>query len=269
MISRRVRDGAERDFERWSSRINTAASREPGFLGADLQRPDEIHPDEWVTIYRFGTVEQLEHWLASQRRAELLEEVQDLVEGPAREQIVVEPVQSERPVTVVTSQRVDPEQAGQFAEAHDRGVAELAKFPGFLRSELIPPVDGVSDDHVIVFAFDSREHLDAWLDSEERRSWLSQIGPLISGDRTMNVVGGFAGWFPAAGSRDVAKWKQAAAVLLALFPVALLLSVVREALVPDLPLVPSVFISNVLGVAALTWLLMPWVTRLLGPWLRR
>jgi antibiotic biosynthesis monooxygenase (ABM) superfamily enzyme len=33
--------------------------------------------------------------------------------------------------------------------------------------------------------------------------------------------------------------------------------------------VPAVLIGNVLGVAALSWLLMPWLTRWLDAWLRR
>ena len=267
--SRRVRKGAERDFVRWASRINAVASRFPGYLGSDLQPPDHIHPDEWVTVYRFGSVDELDSWLSSPKRADLLEEVEALLDGPVREQVIVEPVQADTPVTVVMSQHVPPERADEFAAAHDRVLGQLAEFPGFLRSELVSPVDGVTDDHVIIFAFDSREHLDRWLGSDERRAWLRQIAPLIAGDRTMNVVGGFAGWFPTTNSRPVAKWKQGIAVLLALFPTALVLTVLREALLPDLPLVPSVLISNVLGVALLTWVMMPWVTKLLGPWLQR
>ena len=53
------------------------------------------------------------------------------------------------------------------------------------------------------------------------------------------------------------RWKQATIVLLALFPTALTLSLIRRWLLPDLPLVPTVFISNVLGIAVLTWFLMP------------
>jgi antibiotic biosynthesis monooxygenase (ABM) superfamily enzyme len=152
VISRRVRAGAEREFLRWVSRISAAARRAPGFLGADLQQPDDLHPDEWVTVYRFARVDQLQAWLSSPRRAELLAGLDELLAGPVREQIVVEPMQAGKPVTVVTSQRVHPDRTEEFAEAHDRALAQLAMFPGFLRSELFPPVEGVTDEHVIVFA---------------------------------------------------------------------------------------------------------------------
>ncbi len=41
------------------------------------------------------------------------------------------------------------------------------------------------------------------------------------GERTVNVVGGFAGWFEAGGPAPVRRWKSAAVVLLGLIPVSL------------------------------------------------
>jgi antibiotic biosynthesis monooxygenase (ABM) superfamily enzyme len=269
VVSRRVDEGADDAFVQWATRIIAEAAKASGFLGAELQRPDHSHPQEWVTVYRFATAEELAAWRSSEQRAGLIDEIAPRLQGPTNEQIVAEPARTDRPVTVVTSQNVRRGRTRDFEAAHDRVVASLSTFPGFLHSEVIPPVDGVSREHVIAFAFDTRAHLDRWLESDERRSWLTQIGPLLEGDRTINVVGGFAGWFPAGEEPHTPKWKQAAAVLLALFPTALTLSVLRQMLLPDLALVPSVFLSNVLGVAILTWLLMPWLTRVLQPWLER
>ncbi len=134
---------------------------------------------------------------------------------------------------------------------------------------MFPPIDGVQDETVVVFAFDTREHLDAWLDSDARRIMLEEIDPYIEGERTINVVGGFAGWFGGPGMAHVKTWKQAAIVLLALFPTTLVLTALRQWLVPDVHWVLGVLIGNVLGVIALTWLLMPWLTRLFAGWLRR
>jgi antibiotic biosynthesis monooxygenase (ABM) superfamily enzyme len=80
---------------------------------------------------------------------------------------------------------------------------------------------------------DCREHLDRWLGSDERQAWLQRIAD--QRNRTMNVIGGFAGRFPAADSPPVAKWKQSIAVLIAPFPTAPELTVLRHALLPDLP----------------------------------
>jgi antibiotic biosynthesis monooxygenase (ABM) superfamily enzyme len=134
---------------------------------------------------------------------------------------------------------------------------------------MFEPVEGVQGDTVVVYAFDTREHLDRWLASDERRTILEQMDPLLEGDRTMNVLGGFAGWFSPSGLQGAKQWKQAAVVLLALFPVVLVLTLIRQWLVPDLPLVLAVLVSNVISVAILAWALMPFLTSRLDGWLRR
>jgi antibiotic biosynthesis monooxygenase (ABM) superfamily enzyme len=68
---------------------------------------------------------------------------------------------------------------------------------------------------------------------------------------------------------DVKRWKQASIVLLALFPTALVLTVVRQWLLPDVGLVLGVLFGNVIGVAVLSWILMPVLTRWFDAWLRR
>jgi antibiotic biosynthesis monooxygenase (ABM) superfamily enzyme len=58
-------------------------------------------------------------------------------------------------------------------------------------------------------------------------------------------------------------------VLLAIAPTSLLLTALRAWLIGDLPLVPAVLLNSVVGVAILSWVLMPVLTRWLAPWLRR
>jgi uncharacterized protein len=269
IVSRRVRPGAERDFEQWTNRLRSAAERFDGYLGSELQPPDAAHPDEWVIIYRFASVAELEAWLNSSERSALMKEGERLLAEPAREQRVVEPAAGAAAVTAVLTQRIRPEAEEEFHRVQARMLRAMEQFEGFLRSDLLPPVPGVQEDHVIVFSFASKAHLDRWLESDERRQLLTDLAPLIEGERTLNVVGGFAGWFPAPGLPQPVRWKQAVAVLLALFPTTLTLGFLQRWLVPDIPWTAALFVSNVLGVSVLTWLLMPLVTRWLGGWLRR
>ena len=87
----------------------------------------------------------------------------------------------------------------------------------------------------------------------------------------MNVVGGFGGWFPAQPSRPGGpkRWKQAVAVLIALFPTVLAITLVRGELAPEMNVVLAVLVGNVISVAILSFLLMPWLTKKLEPWLNR
>ena len=79
----------------------------------------------------------------------------------------------------------------------------------------------------------------------------------------------FAGWFGTAGTSPVKRWKQAALVLLALYPTSLLLTKVRGWVLPDVHWVFGVLFANVLGIIALTWVLMPFLTSRLARWLER
>ncbi|MFP5332767.1 MAG: antibiotic biosynthesis monooxygenase [Acidimicrobiia bacterium] len=269
IVSRRVKPGMEREFERWNARIRALAESFPGHLGSEAQPPDEAHPDEWMIVYRFATADQLEEWMTSPERQSLLEEGNRLLQGPVREQRLVQSDPGPGAVTAVMSQRVRPDAWDDFRRAHAEITLVMRDFDGFLSCELVEPVPGIQDDHVVVFAFDSRSNLDRWLESEERQRVLRLIEPLIEGDRTLNVVGGFAGWFRIDGSRQPKRWKQGVAVLIALYPTTLSLGWAQRTFLPDAPWIPALFISNVVGIAILTWLLMPLVTRLLSRWLQR
>jgi hypothetical protein len=97
---------------------------------------------------------------------------------------------------------------------------------------------------------------------------LRRLEPLVEGDRTITIVDGFAGWF-ATGEQAPPRWKQATAVLLALFPVTLTLGFLQRTFAADVPWVPALFVSNIIGISLLTWVLMPRITGMLHGWLHR
>lgn len=268
IVARQCRPGREREFERWIRRLVAKAADAPGYVDAELQPPNELHPDEWVVVYQFADGGSLETWLRSSTRAALMATGNDLVAGEPREQVVALSADSER-VTAVSSVRVAPGAADDFRALHEQVLVELAMSPGFLRADLFEPVEGVQDDTVVVLAFDSRANLDHWLQSDERRRILVEMERYTEGDRTVNVVGGFAGWFESMAGMQVKKWKSAVAILLALIPTSLAFTALRLALFPDLAPALATVIGNVVGIFVLTWLLMPLVTRHLDSWLRR
>lgn len=268
VVSRRVTPGKEREFERWNDRIRHAAERWPGHLGSEAQPPDAAHPDEWIIVYRFRTAEELDAWMTSDERRALLDEGDRLLEEPVREQRLGQHPTAGA-VTAIMTQRVRPDAWDDFRRAHAEVTLVMRDFDGYLSCELVEPAPPVQRDHAVVFAFATREDLDRWFESNERQRVLELIEPLIEGERTLNVVGGFGGWFATDPHREPKRWKQAVAVLIALFPTTLALGVLQRWLTPDVPWVAALFVSNVLGIAILTWLLMPVVTRLLAPWLGR
>lgn len=268
IVARRFREGCERDGERWLRRLIDAATAMPGHIESTMQPPNVQHPDEWVIVYRFASAEHLDAWLESARRHELIDEGERLIDGQVREQVIALTDEATT-VTAVASFRIDPSGTAEFREWYRRLHDVLDHFDGFMRSELVEPVPGTQDETAIIFSFTSRATLDRWLDSAERRRMLAEIDPLLESERTVNVIGGFAGWFSGSTSTTPTRWKQAALVLLALYPTAMTLGVVRDALYPDLADPLAVLVGNVVGVAILSWVLMPTLTQRFDGWLRR
>jgi antibiotic biosynthesis monooxygenase (ABM) superfamily enzyme len=83
IVRRRVKPGREADYEAWLERILSEASVLSGYLGATVQRPAATGPREYVSVFRFDSVENLRAFEASELRARLLREVIPLVEGDA------------------------------------------------------------------------------------------------------------------------------------------------------------------------------------------
>ena len=268
IVSRTAIAGREADLERWMQRVHSAATMQPGYLSDEHQPPDARHPNEWVVTYQFTDTDALQAWLASPLRRQLIAEGSDLIDGDARHQVLALPESHAiRPVTAVISSLVKPGHEAAYRVVHASIEAALNAAPGFLRSELFEAVPGVQERTVVVFAFDSRVHLDAWLDSDLRRQLVTRLEPLVEGERVLNVVGGYAGWFSAA--RPVKRWKQAVTVLVGIFPLSLAITLVRARVAPDLPTALAVLLSSAIGVTLLTYVVMPQLTRLFARWLRR
>jgi len=267
IVVRRVLVGMERQFENWNGRLVAAAGNFQGYVGSEIQAPNDAHPQEWVNIYRFDRQENLDRWLESDQRGSLMREGSEFLDGPTREQRIAQADPEADVVTAVMSKRIRPGVEDDYARAQVGITQAMSQFPGFIRSQVFEPVPGIQDAHVTVFTFESRTKLDKWLESDERHLALAEVEPYLDGANTLSVVGGFGGWFATEAPFTPPKWKQATTVLIALFPMTLTLSLIQGWFAPDVPWVPALFVSNVVGVAILTWILMPLVTTLLRPWL--
>ena len=93
--------------------------------------------------------------------------------------------------TVVLVQgRVRPGREDEYlrwqAEIND----ECRTFPGFEGGEVIPPVPGIQENHVVIYRFDSFPHLDAWLHSDARQALLARSQGLFASEPRQHVVAG-------------------------------------------------------------------------------
>ncbi|MBI4791329.1 MAG: antibiotic biosynthesis monooxygenase [Deltaproteobacteria bacterium] len=80
VVTWRVRQGCEPEFEAWRREISVAALRFPGHMGINVIRPG-ITPGEYVVIFRFDTYRHLRTWQESDIRLELLKKAEPFRES--------------------------------------------------------------------------------------------------------------------------------------------------------------------------------------------
>ncbi|MBI3930291.1 MAG: antibiotic biosynthesis monooxygenase [Armatimonadetes bacterium] len=266
------RPGCEDVFAEWRHSMLQAARGQAGFEASEVFQPLDGLQDRWVLFLRFDRAQRLREWLDSDVRRALLEQAAELSQSPPQQQVIAGLGSIERPVSVVVETRVPPERLEAFKAWQNEMLEEEKRFPGFLDSRVIEPVPGVSEDWTIVVRFDSSQHLDTWLESDARRSLMARVEPELQGGELRRVVSSFEGWFPLsveAGTQAPPEWKQALTVLVALYPMVVLLTVYMAPWLGDLGLsFPwRALVSNVLSTVLLTWMVMPPLNTLLKPWL--
>ncbi|PBC81096.1 MULTISPECIES: antibiotic biosynthesis monooxygenase [unclassified Streptomyces] len=273
VTSQKVREGRTEEYRRWQDRANQAAREFEGFVDAEVYPPGAGEENEWVAVFRFSGMDCLTAWLESGRRRELLDEASGLFQGPPAQE-VLRGGSPARPatdvVTAVISHEVKSGQEQQFLRWQEKTLMAQEKAPGFMGSELFKPVEGVQDHWVVVFRFDSRAHLDDWLHSEVRTKLLAEGSKYFTSYDVRKVGSAFSGWFQFDRRGGAPPdWKQAMSVVLALYPTVMVLNLTVGVGLEKLTIREYIglFLSNVLSVSALTWLLMPLVNRAFAFWL--
>ncbi|MEK8226105.1 antibiotic biosynthesis monooxygenase [Oerskovia sp. M15] len=160
------------------------------------------------------------------------------------------------------------------------GRRQLAhQYPGFLGSGWVRAAKDSHDWHML-YRFSDESTLDAWDSSPERVAWLQEGRGLVEEQRVERRTG-IEGWFDAparveepqiSAERPPARWKQSVSIWLGFFPVNLAFTLLMSWAVPrfgELPVLPRVLVTTLVLTPIMTYVVLPWVTRRLAPWLAR
>jgi antibiotic biosynthesis monooxygenase (ABM) superfamily enzyme len=74
VATHRVEPEDVEEFLAWQQRLRLAESKFDGYRGTELFRPVEGVQDEWTAMYRYDNAADLEAWITSEEREQLLEE---------------------------------------------------------------------------------------------------------------------------------------------------------------------------------------------------
>ena len=178
---------------------------------------------------------------------------------------------SSQPVTVVLVRNVKADRSNEFEE-WVKGINQVVKgFEGYLGTDLIRPREHSHPEYVIVIRFDDYEHLRAWMGSKEREEWVKRSEDMTIGEIHVQEAHGFQPWFTlpdqSVALTSPARYKMALLTIVALYPSLLALSTLLSYFLRGWPRALLILLNVLMLVPAMTYYIMPWMTRLFRSWL--
>jgi uncharacterized protein len=179
------------------------------------------------------------------------------------------------PITVSITRIVDPERAKEVAAWARAGQDLLSASPGYLGSGWIRP-DPHSPEWHMLFRFADAESLAQWENSPERAWWVASALGMVE-HSPVELRTGIEGWFDEPTSVEVIttrppvppRWKQMIAIFLVFYPLSLGANWALSGFTQHWALPLRVLLLVVIVSPIMTYLALPFVTRVLRPWLLR
>uniref|UniRef100_A0A832M267 Antibiotic biosynthesis monooxygenase n=1 Tax=Oscillatoriales cyanobacterium SpSt-402 TaxID=2282168 RepID=A0A832M267_9CYAN len=177
---------------------------------------------------------------------------------------------TEHHVTAVIAHLLKPGRETAYEEWM-HGIIPVAKtFPGYLGVNIIRPQPGIHAEYIIVLHFDRHEHLQAWLDSPDRKQWIDRAKPMIQDHEDVQILTGLETWFelPRRPQQSPPKrYKMALLTWLAVFVTLSIVGRILQVFLASLPAVLGQLITIGVVVWLLTYVIMPRLTQWFRKWL--
>lgn len=171
------------------------------------------------------------------------------------------------PIRRIAHRRAKPN-CGAAYEALLRGMfVEMQNFSGFLGAEILPP-ETPDGEYQVIVRWATQEALAAWDASSAHMLWLHRLETVAEGSPEYRLLTGMEAWFalPAIpGASTPSRLKMALVTWLGIFPTVALLQATIAPLFANWPFLLRIAAFTILVVIVMTWLVMPWLTRLLRP----
>ena len=175
--------------------------------------------------------------------------------------------------TVVITHRVR-EGGHEGYEAWLKQIAPVCRaYPGHLDWHIVRPIKGLTTTYTVVIRFDTREHLEAWMTSADRKRLIEEVQPLLAREDDFFIRSGLDFWFTPDGARAKVpvRWKQFLTTWSAIFPLVLgvplvVIPLMRRTGLPEWRPFTKLAVTGVI-VFLMTYVVMPRYTKLLKRWL--
>jgi antibiotic biosynthesis monooxygenase (ABM) superfamily enzyme len=170
------------------------------------------------------------------------------------------------PIHVAITRQVRPGCEAEFQQALREFFRTSFAHGGVLgASMLIPPPGSDSREFGILRTFADEKERDAFYGSPMFKAWEEKAKTLTEGDPVYRQLHGLEAWFRSPSPPP--RWKMALVTFLGVFPTAMLLNLALSPTIKSWPFILRNAAFNACVVVLLTWVVMPFLTRLLHRWL--
>lgn len=180
-----------------------------------------------------------------------------------------------QPVTVAISRHVKPGRVAEYDAWLHEVTALASRWPGYHGSTVLRPRHGGErPEYTTVLHFDTEEHLTAWMQAPARHAMLARVMEFADEATSETVFepgmeDRFTPHDAITPMRPPPRWKMVVVLTTVVFVMLnllrLLFTPLRDA---DVPLPVIQVLSALVQVVALTYFIMPWLTKRLASWLQ-
>ena len=182
---------------------------------------------------------------------------------------------SSKPVTVIVKRIAKKNKIKEFEEWLLGISTEVSRQEGSMGIDIIRPTDKSKLEYVVIFRFNNYETLTKWGNSSIRNEWLKKGRELVEADPHVQKLSGLEFWFTHYNDkssilalRPPPRYKM----VIVTIPV---ISILLTTLVPQIHTLTEMLsipfqlrlIGITITVLLMTYLIMPFLTKLLRPWL--
>ena len=175
--------------------------------------------------------------------------------------------------TVVITHRVRENRNADYeAWLNDIGRA-CRGYPGNLDWQIIRPVVGLTTSYTVVIRFDTKDHLQNWMRSVDRKHLIERAAQFLAQDDNYSIHSGLDFWFTPQSTKVKVpvRWKQFLVTWSAIYPLGLFVPLGLAPMMQVLGIAEirplTAFITTGIIVALMVYVVMPRYTTWVRRWL--
>lgn len=175
-------------------------------------------------------------------------------------------------ISRVTHRRAKPGCDRAYEDLVREMLRASSHFPGYLSAAVIPPKEA-GEEFQIIQRFASQQDLDRWRQSDESALWHERLRLVVDSEPEYRLLTGLEVWFSPklvpAGAAPPPRWRMTVVSWMGIYPVVAFCLWYVAPLLDGLPYLLKVAVLTIIVVLAMSYVVMPRLSRWMGWWLRR